>query len=57
MLGDSCKYDHGSDAVVIEDSAGVPAYNPSDPSIGGGSAKPDLTIPPPGYTEPYIPSK
>jgi len=56
MLGDSCKYDHGSDAVVIEDSAGVPAYNPSDPSIGGGSAKPDLTVPPPGYTEPYIPS-
>ena len=52
MQGDQCKYDHGTDAVVIEDST-VPAYNPSDPSIGG--SKPDLSVPPPGYSEPYVP--
>ena len=54
MQGDQCKYDHGTDAVVIEDST-VPAYNPSDPTIGG--SKPDLSVPPPGYSEPYVPGK
>ena len=52
MQGDQCKYDHGTDAVVIEDSTGVPAYNPSDPAV---NSKPDLTVPPPGYNEPYVP--
>lgn len=31
MKGDLCKFDHGNDAVVLEDAAGsgaVPAYQP-----------------------------
>merc|ERR1719402_81778 len=43
LRGDLCKFDHGNDAVVLEDSTkpGVPPYQPGPP-------------PPPG-TEPYIP--
>ncbi len=28
MRGDQCKFDHGNDAVVLEDAAGVPPYQP-----------------------------
>eukprot|EP00095_Tigriopus_kingsejongensis_P000423 maker-scaffold171_size289870-snap-gene-1.32 protein:Tk00423 transcript:maker-scaffold171_size289870-snap-gene-1.32-mRNA-1 annotation:"rna-binding protein 26" len=49
MRGDQCKFDHGNDAVVLEDtvvpgaSTGVPAYQPASLSS---------TV----YAEPYVPS-
>lgn len=66
MRGDLCKFDHGNDAVVLEDTvvpgaaAGVPAYQPSsvnsvyaEPYVPTGHppvSLPPLHIPPPGYT-------
>ncbi|XP_059079466.1 zinc finger protein swm-like [Tigriopus californicus] len=65
MRGDMCKFDHGNDAVVLEDtvvpgaSSGVPAYQPSsvtsvyaEPYVPTGHppvSLPPLHIPPPGY--------
>merc|ERR1719483_392781 len=44
LRGDLCKFDHGTDAVVLEDSTSkqVAGYQPGPP--------------PPGVSEPYIPS-
>merc|ERR1719509_44123 len=43
LRGDLCKFDHGNDAVVLEDNAkpGVPPYQPGAPPAPG--------------TEPYVP--
>jgi len=62
LRGDLCKFDHGTDAVVLEDSAktlGVPGYQPgaptSEPYVPGVPVSgipfppPVLTVPPPGY--------
>ena len=38
LRGDICRYDHGSDAVVLEDAAKAlhaPAYQPTDPYVPG----------------------
>ncbi len=68
MRGDQCKFDHGNDAVVLEDSVTAP-YNPAPvgipsgvppPGVGGpsdayvpsGVPLPPLHLPPPGYTVP-----
>ena len=34
MLGDQCKFDHGSDAVVLEDNNGSVPYQPV--ALSGG---------------------
>merc|ERR1719422_1645468 len=62
LRGDLCKFDHGTDAVVLEDSAktlGVPGYQPGAPTTepyvpgvpvsGIPFPPPVLTVPPPGY--------
>ena len=60
LRGDMCKFDHGNDAVVLEDSRGyqpgVPGltepYVPGLPGVpGGGIAFPPpvMSVPPPGY--------
>lgn len=62
LKGDHCKFDHGTDAVVLEDSAkglGVPGYQPgvstSEPYVPGVPVSgipfppPVLSVPPPGY--------
>lgn len=38
MRGDQCKFDHGNDAVVLEDAGGVPPYQPAGvpPAYAGG---------------------
>ena len=65
MRGDQCKFDHGADAVVLEDSStssystpytpaippGVPQAAPGagDPYVPSGLPLPPLHVPPPGY--------
>lgn len=69
MKGDQCKFDHGSDAVVLEDSTGaapgVPPYQPAaiatpqyaEPYVPSGVALPPLHLPPPGYPSAENPRK
>ena len=68
MRGDQCKFDHGNDAVVLEDTAvpppGVPGagaavapYQPgspvyADPYVPAPVQMPPLHLPPPGYPNP-----
>ena len=64
MRGDQCDFDHGNDAVILEDSVGaVPAYNPAAPSAAPSTL--DTSIPPPSamhsvvpssLTDPYVPA-
>ena len=60
LRGDMCKFDHGSDAVVLEDSLGYqpglpgPGFEQYVPGIPGGPSgisypPPVMTVPPPGY--------
>ena len=60
LRGDMCKFDHGNDAVVLEDSRGyqpgmpgmTEPYVPGIPAIPGGGISyppPMLSVPPPGY--------
>jgi len=64
LRGDLCKFDHGTDAVVLEDSAktlGAPGYQPgaatTEPYVPGVPVPgipfppPVLTVPPPGYPQ------
>lgn len=60
LRGDMCKFDHGNDAVVLEDGRG---YNPGQPGYGGepyvpgiptsaagiSYPPPIMSVPPPGY--------
>ena len=59
LRGDMCKFDHGNDAVVLEDSRGyqpgmpgmTEPYVPGIPTIPGGGISyppPMLSVPPPG---------
>ena len=43
MLGDQCKLDHGSDAVVLEDNNGSVPYQPVALSGGGAYAGMEFT--------------
>ena len=64
MRGDQCKFDHGNDAVILEDSVGgVPAYNPAAPSIAPSTLDTSIpppsaihSVPPPSITDPYVPA-
>ena len=61
LRGDMCKFDHGSDAVVLEDSLGYqpglpgPGFDPYVPGIPGSGPggisypPPVMSVPPPGY--------
>jgi len=52
LKGDSCRYDHGSDAVVLEDAAKIahaPPYVPGLPVSGIPYPPPLTTVPPPGF--------
>lgn len=62
LRGDMCKFDHGNDAVVLEDSRGyqpgLPGLNepyvpglPGVPGAAGGISYPPpvMSVPPPGY--------
>eukprot|EP00092_Neocalanus_flemingeri_P038304 GFUD01041698.1.p1 GENE.GFUD01041698.1~~GFUD01041698.1.p1 ORF type:complete len:849 (+),score=259.17 GFUD01041698.1:41-2587(+) len=64
LRGDLCKFDHGTDAVVLEDSAktlGAPGYQPgaatTEPYVPGVPVSgipfppPVLSVPPPGYPQ------
>lgn len=49
LRGDLCRYDHGNDAVVLEDAAKAlhaPAYQPTDPYVPGVSLG-GIPYPPP----------
>ena len=49
LRGDLCRYDHGNDAVVLEDAAKAlhaPAYHPTDPYVPGVSLA-GIPYPPP----------
>ena len=61
LRGDMCKFDHGNDAVVLEDSRGyqpgLPGlsepYVPGIPAVPGGGISyppPMLSVPPPGQS-------
>ena len=57
LKGDQCKFDHGNDAVVLEDNSTTsippPAYLPgsyTEPYVPA-STLPPLHLPPPGYSE------
>merc|ERR550519_1988290 len=57
LRGDLCKFDHGTDAVVLEDAGGkVSGYQPSpalpDPYIPMPA---QMTVPPPGYAPVTVP--
>ena len=51
LKGDLCHYDHGTDAVVLEDAAKAahaPGYQPTDPYVPGlPRAAPGIPYPPP----------
>ncbi len=60
LKGDQCKFDHGNDAVVLEDTAPSNTSVPPPPYLPGGYAEPyvpasttpvlpPLHLPPPGY--------
>ena len=60
LKGDTCRYDHGNDAVVLEDAAKAaqaPGYQPTDPYVPGlprpagiiPYPPPPITVPPPAY--------
>jgi len=58
LRGDLCKFDHGTDAVVLEDSAKTAGYQPGAPTepyipgipLGGIPFPPPImSVPPPGY--------
>ena len=59
LRGDMCKFDHGNDAVVLEDSLGYqpgppgPGFDPYVPGIPGSGGitypPPVMSVPPPGY--------
>ena len=61
LRGDMCKFDHGSDAVVLEDSLGYqpglpgPGFDPYVPGVPGSGPSgisyppPVMSVPPPGY--------
>ena len=64
MKGDQCTFDHGNDAVILEDSVGgVPAYNPTAPSTAPANLDTSIppptamhSVPPPSLTDPYVPA-
>ena len=50
LRGDLCRYDHGNDAVVLEDAAKAlhaPAYHPTDPPYVPGVSVAGIPYPPP----------
>ena len=59
LRGDLCHFDHGIDAVVLEDAAKAPGYQPTEPYVpglpraGAGIPYPPpasaIAVPPPGY--------
>jgi len=60
LRGDLCKFDHGYDAVVLEDSTKAAGYQPaghSEPYVPGLPVggipfpPPVLSVPPPGYNQ------
>ena len=66
LRGDMCKFDHGNDAVVLEDSRGyqpglpglTEPYVPGIPAVPGGGISyppPLLSVPPPGQTSLALP--
>merc|ERR1719318_2287995 len=61
LRGDLCKFDHGTDAVVLEDSAKNVGYQPGGPTTepyipglpltGIPFPPPIMSVPPPGYNQ------
>ena len=52
LRGDLCHYDHGADAVVLEDAAKIshaPPYVPGPPAAGIPYPPPPISVPPPGF--------
>ena len=52
LRGDLCRYDHGADAVVLEDAAKIshaPPYVPGPPAAGIPYPPPPISVPPPGF--------
>jgi RNA-binding protein 26 len=66
LRGDQCKFDHGNDAVVLEDTTNTsvppPPYLPggyTEPYVPAttGPILPPLHLPPPGYAATTVPRK
>ena len=65
LRGDQCKFDHGNDAVVLEDTSSTsvppPAYLPGSynepyvPATTAAPVLPPLHLPPPGYANTEAP--